>query len=146
MEILTRILTADAVPLLLAVSATFLLAGLVKGIVGLGLPTVAVGLLSLVMAPMEEASLLIVPSIVTNVWQLASGPSFRSLLRRLWPMLFGICVGTLAGGALLPHDITGYAATALGAALCCTPSQALLQFAWLFLPIWNRGCPLWSAP
>ncbi len=117
METLARILNADALPLLLAVSATFLVAGLVKGVVGLGLPTVAAGLLGLVMAPREAAVLLIVPSVVTNVWQLAAGPSFGSLLRRLWPMLIGICAGTLAGGAMLPHDLTAHATPALGVAL-----------------------------
>jgi uncharacterized membrane protein YfcA len=49
----------------LAVSlAVFLLAGFVKGVIGLGLPTVAVGLLSLVMPPVQAAALLIVPSMV----------------------------------------------------------------------------------
>lgn len=117
METLTRLLGADALPLLFVISATFLLAGLVKGVVGLGLPTVAMALLGLVMAPAEAASLLIVPSAVTNVWQLLAGPNFRPLLRRLGPMLVGICAGTLAGGAMLPRDLTGYASTALGAAL-----------------------------
>lgn len=117
MENLARILTADALPLLFTVSATFLVAGLVKGVVGLGLPTVAIGLLGLVMAPMEAASLLIVPSAVTNVWQLAAGPSFGPLLRRLWPMLIGISLGTLAGAAMLPRELTVHATTALGVAL-----------------------------
>ena len=52
----------------------FVLAGLVKGVIGLGLPTVAMGLLSLVMPPLEAAALLIVPSTVTNIWQLLAGP------------------------------------------------------------------------
>ncbi|MDB5772669.1 MAG: sulfite exporter TauE/SafE family protein [Burkholderia sp.] len=117
METLPRLLAADALPLLLAVSATFLVAGLVKGVVGLGLPTVAVGLLGLVMTPMEAASLLLVPSAVTNVWQLAAGPGLKSLLRRLWPMLIGIALGTFAGGAILPRGLTGHATTALGVAL-----------------------------
>ena len=39
----------------------------------LGLPTVAMGLLAVVMAPAQAAALLVVPSLVTNVWQLASG-------------------------------------------------------------------------
>jgi uncharacterized membrane protein YfcA len=117
METLTRIITADALPLLFTVSMTFLVAGLVKGVVGLGLPTVAVGLLGLVMAPMEAASLLIVPSVVTNVWQLAAGPSVGTLLRRLWPMLIGICLGTLVGGAMLPRGLTAFATAALGVAL-----------------------------
>jgi len=65
-------------PLVVA-TLTFLLAGFVKGVIGLGLPTVSMGLLSVVMAPAKAASLLIVPSFVTNVWQLAAGPSFRRL-------------------------------------------------------------------
>ena len=103
--------------LLPIVSATFLLAGTVKGVVGLGLPTVAVGLLGIVMTPMEAASIVILPSFVTNVWQLAAGPAFGPLLRRLWPMLLGVCAGTLAGGALLPRSGESYATVALGVAL-----------------------------
>ncbi|HEV2608801.1 MAG TPA: sulfite exporter TauE/SafE family protein [Noviherbaspirillum sp.] len=117
METLTHFINADSLPLLFFITATFLVAGLVKGVVGLGLPTVAVGLLGLVMAPAAAASLLIVPSAATNVWQLMAGPSFRPLLRRLWPMMIGICTGTLVGSAVLPRDVTGYATTALGMAL-----------------------------
>jgi hypothetical protein len=47
--------------------ATFLLAGFVKGVVGLGLPTIGMGLLAVVMAPAQAAALLVVPSFVTNV-------------------------------------------------------------------------------
>ena len=112
-----HIVTTESLPLLFAVSLIFLVAGVVKGVVGLGLPTVAIGLLGLVMAPREAASLLIVPSLVTNVWQLAAGNSFKSLAMRLWPMLLGICIATLAGGMLLPHDITAYATVFLGVAL-----------------------------
>jgi hypothetical protein len=34
------------------------------------------------MSPVVAAALLIVPSFVTNVWQLASGPSFSALVKR----------------------------------------------------------------
>jgi uncharacterized protein len=102
-------------PLPFAVAAvTFLLAGFVKGVIGLGLPTVSMGLLSLVMAPAKAASLLIVPSFVTNVWQLAAGPSFGRLAYRLWPMLMGVILGTLAGTGLLTGSHAGQAAVALG--------------------------------
>uniref|UniRef100_UPI00197E0F4A TSUP family transporter n=1 Tax=Burkholderia sp. Ac-20379 TaxID=2703900 RepID=UPI00197E0F4A len=80
------------------VVAVFAVAGLVKGMIGLGLPTVAMGLLTLAMPPAAAASLLVVPSLVTNVWQLARGPAFGALLRRLWPLLAGLAVGTFAGG------------------------------------------------
>jgi uncharacterized membrane protein YfcA len=103
----------EHLPLIVA-TLTFLIAGFVKGVIGLGLPTVSMGLLSLVMAPAKAASLLIVPSFVTNVWQLAAGPSFGRLARRLWPMLAGVVVGTLAGTGLLTGSHAGQAAVALG--------------------------------
>ena len=43
------------------VTGAFTLAGFVKGVIGLGLPTVSIGLLSLVMAPVEAVALLFVP-------------------------------------------------------------------------------------
>lgn len=107
----------DSLTTILIISATFFVAGWVKGVVGLGLPTVAIGLLGLAMPPAEAAAMLIVPSFVTNVWQLAAGPAFRPLLRRLWPMLAGICGGTLAGGWLLGGSVSAHATTALGIAL-----------------------------
>jgi uncharacterized protein len=84
---------------LAVIAAIFVLAGFVKGVIGLGLPTVAMGLLALVMTPAQAAALLVVPSFLTNVWQ-AMGPELTPLVRRLWPMLLGICAGVWAGGLL----------------------------------------------
>jgi uncharacterized protein len=105
--------SADTLPIVVTALA-FLLAGFVKGVIGLGLPTVSMGLLALVMSPAKAASLLIVPSFVTNVWQLAAGPSFGRLARRLWPMLAGVVLGALAGTGLLTGSQAGQAAIALG--------------------------------
>jgi uncharacterized protein len=96
---------------------TFLLAGAVKGVIGMGLPTVSVGLLSLVMLPVEAAALMIVPSFVTNLWQAVVGPHFAEVCRRLWTMMIGICVGTWLGSGLLTGDSTLLSVSALGAAL-----------------------------
>ena len=98
------------------IAATFLLAGFVKGMIGMGLPLVAVGLLGLVMAPAQAASLLIVPSMVTNVWQLAVGPGLRPLVRRLWPMLLCVAMGTLVTSGFIAGDAVG-AKIILGVAL-----------------------------
>jgi len=102
---------------LLQIGAIFILGGAVKGVIGLGLPTVAVGLLGAVMTPVQAAALVIVPSFVTNVWQLLAGPGFIALARRLWLLLVGLCVGTLAGGWWVPVDNSGRARIALGIAL-----------------------------
>ena len=95
----------------------FLLAGFVKGVIGLGLPAVSVGLLGLMTPPAQSASLLVVPSTVTNVWQLAIGPGVRPLLRRLWPMFAGIVVGVWLGSGRLAADTGGRGRVWLGAVL-----------------------------
>ncbi len=99
------------------IGLVFVLAGFVKGVIGLGLPTVSVGLLGIVMSPIAAASLLVIPNFVTNIWQLATGPSVRALVRRLWPMMTGIAAGTIAGGPLLSDHSSPWTTAALGAAL-----------------------------
>src|SRR4051794_36438635 len=108
---------ANLLPFALLVTGTFVLAGLVKGVIGLGLPTVAMGLLGLVMAPAEAAVMLLVPSLVTNVWQLFTGPRFGGLLRRLWPMMLGVVAGTLAGSGVIASPAAHAATAGLGVAL-----------------------------
>lgn len=111
----------------LLVVLTFALAGAVKGVIGLGLPTVAMGLLGLAMAPAQAAALLIVPSALTNLWQLAAGGHLRGLLRRLWPLLLMIFIGTLLGSAWLGINSGAWAAHALGAALLVYALYGLLH-------------------
>jgi uncharacterized membrane protein YfcA len=102
---------------ILATALTFLLAGIVKGVTGMGLPTVAMGLLGAIMSPVAAAALLIVPTFVSNIWQLFSGPNFGALARRLWPMLLGILVSTVATSSILASGNTRWTTMALGAAL-----------------------------
>jgi uncharacterized membrane protein YfcA len=102
---------------LIAILCIFLLAGFVKGVTGLGLPTVAVGLLSLMMTPLEAAALVILPSLVTNVWQMLAGPALAALLRRLWPMMAAICLGTWLAAPLAQGIDPRLAVVLLGACL-----------------------------
>ncbi len=125
-------------PLPVVILFTFLLAGLVKGVIGLGLPTIAVGLLSLAMTPAEAAALLVVPSLVTNIWQLAAGPSFTALARRLWPMMLGVCLGTWAGSGSLTGADAAQASTALGIALLVYAGLGLTTLRLSVPPGWER--------
>ena len=80
--------------LMVWVGVVFVLAGAVKGVTGMGLPTVAVSLLGLVMLPAQAAALLVLPSLATNVAQ-CRGPHARRLVRLLWPLWLGLAVGTV---------------------------------------------------
>lgn len=108
------------------IGIVFLIAGWVKGVVGMGLPTVAMGALGLVMAPVEAASLLIIPSLVTNVWQFAAGGSKRKVCRRLASMLLFVCLGTGISITFLTSGTSHWASMALGAALALYALVALL--------------------
>jgi uncharacterized membrane protein YfcA len=114
--------------IVLTVSLTFFLAGTVKGVTGMGLPTVAMGFLGTMMPPVAAASLLIVPSFITNVWQLLAGPRFASLAFRLWPMMLGIAAGTVAGSEILTGDSAGWTTMGLGAALATYAGLGLLEW------------------
>ncbi len=96
---------------------TFLLAGIVKGAIGLGLPSIAIGLLALVMTPAQAAAIMIFPTLVTNVWQMLAGPHLVTLLRRLWLLLAGSVVGIWLGGDVLTSANSRIAAAGLGVAL-----------------------------
>src|SRR5262249_20572020 len=105
------------ISLILAISAlAFLMAGFVKGTIGMGLPTVAIGLLSTAMAPAEASVLLIIPTLVTNLWQLAAGSNLGPLLRRLWLLLTISALVTFAGAGLMARS-GQQAAVPLGVAL-----------------------------
>lgn len=105
---------------------TFFIAGFVKGVAGMGLPTIAMGILSIIMSPLSAASLLIIPSFVTNVWQLFTGPKFIDLIKRFWVMMIGIVVGTLVGSWLLTSIHTHYSGIGLGLALILYSIHGLL--------------------
>jgi len=107
---------ADAAPLL-AAAAVFAVAGIAKGVVGLGLPTFSMALLALMMPPAQAAALLVLPSLVTNVWQVRPWSTLGPLARRLAPMQFGVCAGTLGGAWLLGAPAGIWAGIALGLAL-----------------------------
>ncbi len=77
------------------VITVFALAGMIKGTIGLGLPAVSMGLLTMVISPFQAATLLIIPSMVTNIWQLFAEGRVLQLIRRFWLLLIGIIIGSI---------------------------------------------------
>ena len=78
----------------------FLIAGLAKGIIGLGLPTISLALLTIVTNLPTSMALLLVSSLVTNIWQATVGGKFWEILIRLWPLfltaIFVVWFGVMA--------------------------------------------------
>ncbi len=118
---------------LFIVAATFLLAGTVKGVIGLGLPTVSLALLTATLGLQPAMALMLAPSFVTNLWQAVTGGHGRAMLARLWPFLLAatttVWIGTALAApvdvallsALLGGLLAIYAAIGLGRARLALP-------------------------
>lgn len=73
--------------IIFTVLGTFLLAGTVKGIIGLGLPTVSLALLTVTVGLPNAMALILLPSLITNLWQAMMGGNGGVILRRIWLFL-----------------------------------------------------------
>jgi uncharacterized membrane protein YfcA len=71
---------------LLVIAGAFIIAGIAKGAIGMGLPPIALALLSFAL-PLEDAlAIMVVPSMATNIWQAIYGRGFWKLLVRFRTM------------------------------------------------------------
>jgi len=97
--------------LLVLIAAVFTLAGTVKGVIGLGMPSVAMGLLTALIGLPQAMVLLLVPTFLTNVWQACSGGNGLVVLKRIWPFLamgtVTVWLGALALTRIDTHILSG---------------------------------------
>lgn len=118
---------------IVVVASTFLLAGMVKGVIGLGLPAVTLGVLTVAFDLPSAMSLLLVPSFVTNLWQASVGGNSKAILLRLWPFLVMATVTVWVGAqALTRIDLS--LLTALLGVLLVTYSMVTLRGIQLTIP------------
>lgn len=76
----------DQFTLITSLLIIFLIAGMVKGTVGLGLPTTALGLMTLFIDPRTAIAILIFPLVLSNAWQMYRAGNIISTARRYLPM------------------------------------------------------------
>lgn len=84
-----------------AIAFVFLFAGAVKGLIGLGLPTVSLGLLTVLLDLTAAMALLTVPAAATNIWQASVGGHARMIVRRLWPFMLAATITVWLGALAL---------------------------------------------
>ncbi len=83
------------------IALAFFVAGVVKGVVGQGLPSVVLALLTVVIGLKPAMALLVVPTFLTNVWQALQGKSLLMILKRTWGLLLAACAGVWIGVGVL---------------------------------------------
>jgi uncharacterized protein len=96
----------------------FLLAGFVKGVIGMGMPTISLALLLLGMGLPAAVQIVVVPTVVTNVWQALIGDGFGRLVRRFYALLLATALGVWIGYAVFfrsyPKAMTAVLGVAIG--------------------------------
>jgi len=103
---------------LAVIAAVFLFAGTVKGVVGMGLPTVAIALLTASIGLSEGIVLMVVPSLASNLWQALVGGALAEILRRLWLYLLTIIAGAWVGVNIFGRSDPALLTALLGLLLC----------------------------
>jgi uncharacterized membrane protein YfcA len=86
---------------LVAVLLALFAAGTTKGLIGIGMPIIAVPLLNMVVELPVTVALLSIPLIITNIPQAIAGDPISMVLRRLAPIFLGLLIGVFVGVSLL---------------------------------------------
>ena len=83
------------------IAGIMLVSGLVKGLIGFGLPLVAVSLISSFFDINLALALIVLPIVFTNLWQGLAGRRVVVTLRRFWPVLVMLSLGIWLGSRVV---------------------------------------------
>jgi uncharacterized protein len=112
--------------LVLIVTATFIVAGMVKGVIGMGLPTVALAALTAMQGLGDAMVLLLIPSLVTNFWQACVGGAHREIFKRFWLFLLSGAVCTWFAVGLIEKTDAALLSGLLGVSVVVYAGYGLL--------------------
>ena len=124
---------------ILAIAAVaFTVAGFVKGVVGFGFPVINLIILTLTIGLLDALAIIVIPTIVTNVWQGVSGPYLKEIARRMW--LYFVTATTfiwITSGYLTVVNVR-WPTAMLGAVLFIFALTRLLNVSITVPPKWER--------
>jgi uncharacterized membrane protein YfcA len=117
-------MTVEAIAFALA---AFFIAGTVKGVVGLGLPTITIAITSLVLPLSDTIALIALPTVISNLWQAVVGGNFLKILRRQAPLIVPLVVFLYGTMWIAGQKGPGWAFLVLAAMLVVYSGLGLLR-------------------
>lgn len=114
------------------------LGGFAKGVLGVGLPMVALPLMSSVMPIKEAVALLYFPILATNFYQAFAGGHFRMAVARFWPLLTFLCLFVWVGTFALVRLDTTIVSIVLGLGIAVFAVLSLARPSFVIGPRWER--------
>ena len=112
----------------LAIFSAILLAGLLKGTIGVGFQTVGIAFLTIITNLPNAIALLLIPSLVTNIWQAGVGGKLIIILIRLWPLMITASMMVWFGSIALTSVSLSYLSALLGFLLIIYSTFSLFGF------------------
>jgi hypothetical protein len=86
---------------ILACVGALLAGGWIKGMLGVGLPMVAIPLMATFIPVRDAIAIMYGPVLITNLWQAFQGGYFLTAIKRFWPMMLAVVLGTWFGSKTL---------------------------------------------
>lgn len=127
---------------ILVIAVAFIVAGLAKGAIGMGLPPIALGLMSFAVPLETSLAIMVVPTMATNIWQAIYGHGFVRLLRRFGTMAAASVLALIGVAATFDHLGSQGATAWVGVILVIYAVLALT--AWR--PAVSRASERWANP
>ena len=114
--------------MLALIAVTFVAAGFVKGTIGLGLPTVTLAVLTLPLGLKTSLAVIVIPLMVTNLWQALTGQYLKQILARFWPFLLTAIIAVWIGIQVLAAARSDYLVAMLGIVLILNSVISFTRF------------------
>lgn len=127
-----------SIGLILILSLVLMLAGIVKGGIGFGLPLVAITVLTQFVDVEFALALMVLPVVFSNFFLGFQGQLFAVMLRRFWPAIISVCVGISLGAYWLTGLDQRYVFLILGLLVIVFVSLDLMRFSFAVSPDLNH--------
>ncbi len=114
---LTNLIPSYEPQVFLIFAAIFLVAGTIKGFLGIGLPASAMGFLTLYLPPTEAIPLLWLPILITNVLQFTRAPGKREIVSEYFWFAAAVFVTIFIVAMFIPDYPTALLTVAIGFAM-----------------------------
>lgn len=123
---------------LILIALAFLAGGVIKGLSGIGLPMVALPILSFAVSVPVAVALTMAPILVTNGWQALSSGRLVQVVRRFWPMQVVMAVTLIVATSLLKRIDNSVLLIVAGAILSLSVILLMTARGWTIPARWER--------
>jgi hypothetical protein len=103
---------------IIIITVTFILAGTVKGVIGLGLPSVSLALLTAALGLKDAMAIMLIPTFCTNVLQGFVGGHFKFVTKKFASLMIAAFIGTWFAAGILAKSEAALLSGLLGISIC----------------------------